>query len=123
MDCHALLQGIFQTQGLNLWLLHLLHRRVGSLPLALPGKPKVVYTKGKCTQVTTCTLLLHKTDDSYEERFNWENAIVCVDKPGREYLHRRNFTIIHQTLSCCSDLENSEFYHTLHTFLEGRHFC
>ena len=24
--CHALLQGIFQTQGLNLCLLHLLHR-------------------------------------------------------------------------------------------------
>ena len=37
--CHALLQGIFPTQGSNLHLLHLLHWQVGSLPLAPPGKP------------------------------------------------------------------------------------
>ena len=35
---HALLQGIFLTQGLDLRFFHLLHRQVGSLPLALPGK-------------------------------------------------------------------------------------
>ena len=35
--CHALLQGIFPTQGLNLHLLHLLCWQVGSLPLAPPG--------------------------------------------------------------------------------------
>ena len=40
--CHALLQQIFLTQGLNLWLLRLLHWRVGSLPLVPPGKPKFV---------------------------------------------------------------------------------
>ena len=39
MSCHALLQGIFPTQGLNPLLLCLLHWQVGSLPLALPGKP------------------------------------------------------------------------------------
>ena len=38
--CHALLQGIFLTQGSNPCLLCLLHWQVGSLPLALPGKPK-----------------------------------------------------------------------------------
>ena len=38
--CHALLQGIFLTQGLNLNLLYLLHWQVGSLPLAPPGKPR-----------------------------------------------------------------------------------
>ena len=38
VDCHALLQGIFPTQGLNLRLLCLLHWQAGSLPLALPGK-------------------------------------------------------------------------------------
>ena len=32
-SCHALLQGIFQTQGSNLHLLHLLHWQAGSLPL------------------------------------------------------------------------------------------
>ena len=35
VGCHALLP----IQGLNLHLLHLLHWQVGSLPLALPGKP------------------------------------------------------------------------------------
>ena len=39
MGCHALLRGIFLTQGPNPSLLHLLHRQVGSLPLVPPGKP------------------------------------------------------------------------------------
>ena len=39
VDCHALLQGIFPTQGLNLHLSHLLHWQEGSLPLAPAGKP------------------------------------------------------------------------------------
>ena len=38
MGCHALLQGIFPTQGSNPSLLYLLHRQVSSLPLAPPGK-------------------------------------------------------------------------------------
>ena len=38
MGCHALLQGIFLTQGLNLRLFCLLHWQVGSLPPVLPGK-------------------------------------------------------------------------------------
>ena len=39
VGCHALPQGIFQTQGSNPGLLHLLHWQVGSLPPVLPGKP------------------------------------------------------------------------------------
>ena len=39
VGCHALLQGIFLTQGSNWHLLCLLHWQAGSLPLALPGKP------------------------------------------------------------------------------------
>ena len=39
VGCHAVLQGIFQTQGLNLHLLCLLHCLTASLPLAPPGKP------------------------------------------------------------------------------------
>ena len=39
VGCHAILQGIFPTQGLNPRLLRLLHWQVGSLPLAPPGKP------------------------------------------------------------------------------------
>ena len=38
--CHALLQGIFPTQGLNLCRLCLLHWQVDSLPLTPPGKPQ-----------------------------------------------------------------------------------
>ena len=38
MGCHALLQGIFLTQGSNPCLLHLLHWQVSSLPLAAPGQ-------------------------------------------------------------------------------------
>ena len=34
MGNHALIQGIFLTQGLNLCLLHLLHWQVDSLPLS-----------------------------------------------------------------------------------------
>ena len=38
VGCHALLQGIFLTQGLNPRLLHLLNWQAGSLPLVPPGK-------------------------------------------------------------------------------------
>ena len=41
VGCHALLQGIFPTQGSNLSLLPLLHWQMGSLPLVPPGKPLV----------------------------------------------------------------------------------
>ena len=39
MGCHALLQGIFPTQGSNSHLLCLLNRQVCSLPLEPSGKP------------------------------------------------------------------------------------
>ena len=39
VGCHALLQEIFLSQGLNPHLLHLLHWRADSLPLAPHGKP------------------------------------------------------------------------------------
>ena len=38
VGCHALLQGVFPTQGSNLSLFHLLHWQVGSLPLEPSGK-------------------------------------------------------------------------------------
>ena len=41
VGCHFLLQGIFPTQGSNLWLLCLLHWQVDSLPLALPVKSHI----------------------------------------------------------------------------------
>ena len=41
VGCHALLQGILPTRGLNKHLLCLLHWQGGSLPLAPPGKPNL----------------------------------------------------------------------------------
>ena len=41
VGCHALLKGIFPTQGSNLLLLCLLQWQVGSLPLAPPGKSHI----------------------------------------------------------------------------------
>ena len=41
VGCHALLQGIFQAQGLNPCLLRLLHWQVGSLPLVPPRKAQL----------------------------------------------------------------------------------
>ena len=44
VGCHALLQEIFPTQGLNPRLLHLLCWQLGSLPLPPPAKPvKLIY--------------------------------------------------------------------------------
>ena len=43
LGCRALFQGIFLTQGLSPCLLHLLHWQAGSLPLVLPGKPRLQY--------------------------------------------------------------------------------
>ena len=41
--CYFFLQGIFQTQGLNLSLLCLLHWQACSLPLGPPENPKLGY--------------------------------------------------------------------------------
>ena len=48
---HALHQGIFTNQGLNLRLLCFLHWQLGSLPLTPPGKPD------------SCVLLLQNISD------------------------------------------------------------
>ena len=52
MSCHALLQRIFPTQGLNPCLLHLLHGQVDSLLLTPPGN-----SSGKNTGVGSQSLL------------------------------------------------------------------
>ena len=43
VGCHFPLQGIFLTQGLNPWLLHLLHWQVDSLPLSHPTATSTDY--------------------------------------------------------------------------------
>ena len=44
VGCHASLKKICPTQGLNPWLLCLLHWQAGSLPLVPPGKPEKLHT-------------------------------------------------------------------------------
>ena len=48
VGCHAFLQGIFLTQGLNPGLSHLLCWQGGSLPLASPRKPQ------RMPHISTC---------------------------------------------------------------------
>ena len=57
VGCHALLQGIFPTQGSNLCFFCLLHWQWGSLPLAPTGKPQVNFPR------QANELLPHKVDD------------------------------------------------------------
>ena len=66
VGCHAVLQGLFPTQGSNLHLLHLLHWQAGSLPLALPGKPKSYTKKEKKTHIIV--------NDSAEHTGHWRQS-------------------------------------------------
>ena len=61
VGCQALLQGIFPTQWLNPCLLHLLQWQAGSLPLAPPGKPSLLWrtTCIRYFQVSPLSKYLH----------------------------------------------------------------
>ena len=59
MGFHAFLHGIFLTQGSNPCLLCLLHKQVGSLPVAPPGR---AHTSGEQSSPTnTCKWSMHGT--------------------------------------------------------------
>ena len=58
VGCHALLQRIFPTQGLNPRLLYLLHWQVGSLPLAPLGSPFLVWLLENLKLYVACILFL-----------------------------------------------------------------
>ena len=62
VGCHAVLQGIFLTQGLNLSLLRLLHWQVDSLPLVLLSKPQNRVAAAKSLQL--CPTLCDPIDIS-----------------------------------------------------------
>ena len=72
VGCHALLQGIFLTQGSNQHLLCLLHWQVGSLPLAPTEKPVVVTTAINFENnfhILIWVLLLYKKASGYFIKF------------------------------------------------------
>ena len=67
MGCHALLQGIFPTQGSNPHLLLLLHWQLDSLPLSHLGSLKQLYSnniKKKKKVMAQCV-------KSYNTRMEW----------------------------------------------------
>ena len=64
VGCHALLQGISLTQGLNLCLLCLLHWQVNSLPLVPPGKPTFPHCCGLIPRLNHDAVCLHQRADT-----------------------------------------------------------
>ena len=68
VGCHAFLHDLFPTQGSNTCLLCLLHKQVGSLPLAPPGR---AHTSGEQSSPTdTCKWSMH---GSWLEQSQWWN--------------------------------------------------
>ena len=63
VGCHALLQGISPTQGLNPCLFRLLHWQAGSLPTAPPGKPFHIL-------LHVVILMPHQTDEKTEAQLH-----------------------------------------------------
>ena len=61
---HALLQGIFPTQGSNLCLLYLLHWEASSSPLGPPGKPKSMIAADAAKSLQSCSTLCNPIDGS-----------------------------------------------------------
>ena len=83
MSCHALLQKIFRTQGLNPHLLLLLHWQADCLPLAPPGKlegiQKVEVTKDIALRSPSTTLTPDKQAGSQQAR----GPLFCATLRGR----------------------------------------
>ena len=86
------LPGIFLTQGLNLRLLCLLHWQVDSLPLLLPGKPRVatcfnekinLAANQKRKSLTRCTDVYKLSNTPQEPAHNSDHLAVRDRKQGR----------------------------------------
>ena len=77
--------GIFPTQGLKAHLLRLLHWQVGSLPLALPGKPPLVIPT-KCFLLFVFRYMSHGRFLQKGKLATWlvlVNEIYHMSPPGR----------------------------------------
>ena len=89
VGCHALLQGIFPTQELNLGLLRLLHWHTGSLPLAPPRKPSKYTAKYKISSETLVVsasgyiLMLNQLIKPLRMYHNFEHYgyLICTTSP------------------------------------------
>ena len=71
--CHALLQGIFPTQGSNLHFLCLLHWQMGSLPLVPPEKPHDHTSAPKCLFTRLHAFLgIQSSCSSSQQPLDWD---------------------------------------------------
>ena len=86
VDCYALLQGIFPTQGWNLSLLCLLHWQSGSLPLAPPAcRHRLSGSNNVGPDVSeTPPRTLPEQDHGILETWPVELKIRAVSPPGPE---------------------------------------
>ena len=92
VNCHALSQGFFQTQGSNLTLLCLLHWQVGSLPLATPGKPNwIINSTKKCMHGQFFLLTLQSN--------NWDIVGVQQNAGSMEWKKKGRSEKVHTYLS------------------------
>ena len=79
MGGHALLQGIFPTQGSNLCLLHFLHWWADSLSLAPPGKPM----NSKCCCCCCCCVASVMSDSVRPHGLQPTKLPRPWDSPGK----------------------------------------
>ena len=88
MGCHALLQGIFPTQGSNLHLLCFLHWQPGSLPAEPSGKPWITLLL-QCKRRGHCSRdwLL---DNAWEGRSSIRAGGLCYLGPDPSLVQARS---------------------------------
>ena len=77
VGCHALLQGIFLTQGSSPHLLRLLHCQAGSLLLVPPGKPHIHMHMSLSLSLPSPTLYIYHV----ENKSLFFEKINKVDRP------------------------------------------
>ena len=117
VGCHALLQGIFPTQGSNLYLLCILYRQAGSLPLAQTGNPgrEEIHLSCCCSVPQSCPIFCDPMDygppDSSVHKIilarilEWVAISLCKGSS-----QPRDQTCV----SCGSCIDRQIFYHLSH---------
>ena len=82
-SCHALLQGIFPTQGSNLCLLRLLHWHSSSLPLAPSGKFHVTWLKSSTFIMASGPHTLFLLRKKSAHVILWTSSLSSFPQTGR----------------------------------------
>ena len=86
---HALLQGVFLTEGSNLCLLHLPHWQLGSLLLAPPGKPSACPTREPSQSMWEAAELTQQPDLQRPLSRKHTSGSPCPQSKTRSHLARK----------------------------------